>query len=639
VIPTGPDLPVQRITPTARSVGDLFRRRAQATPDAPAMYESEGGVWRPTTWRAFYDAARRAARLLTELGVNRGDRVAILGPTRAPWAIFDMAAQLAAAVSFGIYPKQTPDQVRYLLEHSEAKVVFVDGADELESVLAAARSLPSLIAIVPWTAALAEANQERDPRITSATRLDGDPMTEDEVDRRLAAIAADDTAILVYTSGTTGPPKGAMISHGNILALLHGASRLTVPLQSDLSLNFLPMAHAAERILGFLGRIDTGIPTAYARSMGTVLDDLADVRPTLFGAVPRIFEKAYAKIHGELERKPKLVRKIFEAAVWAGKRRTALELAGRPVPAALRLACEAADRAVFRKVRAAFGGRVRFFLTGAAPIPLSILEFFWAAGLPIYELYGMTEATVVTHGNRQGATRLGTVGRVIEPMEAKIAADGEILLRGPWVFQGYLKSPDATREALDGAWLHTGDIGTIDADGYLRITDRKKHLIITAGGKNLAPANIENAIKHQDPLVSQVYAHGDRRPYVVALVAPSPLETLAWGLERGLVTKQHVHDLTRELLENPASRSPALNEAMGRIVAHADFTARLREAVRRGNRELGHVEQVRRLAVLDRDFSQEAGELTPTLKLKRKEVAALHAKLIDAVYEGAGLEV
>jgi long-chain acyl-CoA synthetase len=305
----------------------------------------------------------------------------------------------------------------------------------------------------------------------------------------------------------------------------------------------------------------------------------------------------------------------------------------------LRLQHAIADRLVFRRVRAAFGGRVRYFITGAAPIALPILEFFWAAGLPIYEVYGMTEATVVTHMNRPGAVKLGTVGKVVAPMEAKIAEDGEILMRGPWVFQGYLKSPEATNEALEGGWLHTGDIGTIDADGYLRITDRKKHLIITAGGKNLAPANIENAIKNQDPLVSQVYAHGDRRPYVIAVVAPSPLETLAWGEERGLVAKDEVAALTKELLANPASRSAALNAAMAKVVAHGDFGERIREAVRRGNQQLAHVEHVRRVAVLDRDFSQEAGELTPTMKVKRKAVAELHGKLIDALYEGGGLEV
>jgi long-chain acyl-CoA synthetase len=660
MIPTGPRVPVQRITPSACSIGDLFRKRSRATPAWPAIYEKRGLAWEKTSWGGFFDRARRAAKGLVELGVQRGDRVAILGPTQSPWAVADMAAQLVTAVSFGIYPQQTPEQIRYLLEHSEAKVVYVEGAGELAKVLSVVRDLPSVKAVVPWDAALAGlpsaprsyagppsaprsyAGPEHatDPRVVSPDLFEGEPLDEREIDRRLAAISPENTAVLVYTSGTTGPPKGAMISHANVLALLHHTGAVMEVVRSDdLSLNFLPMAHAAERIFGFFQRIDTGIPTAYARGVSTVLEDITDVGPTLFGAVPRIFEKAYAKIQAELENKPPAVRALFSWALATGKRKTAFSLEGRPVPPLLRAEHALADALVFRRIRAAFGGRVRFFVTGAAPIALPILELFWAAGLPIYEVYGMTEATVATHANFPGAVRLGTVGRVIPPMEAKIADDGEVLVRGPWVFQGYLKNPGATREILAGGWLHTGDIGTIDADGYLRITDRKKHLIITAGGKNLAPANIENAIKNQDPLVSQVYAHGDRRPYVIAIVAPSPLETLAWGEDRGLVSPAEVKALTSELLANPAARSPALNAAMACIVADRAFGDRIREAVRRGNQHLAHVEHVRRIAVLDRDFSQETGELTPTMKVKRKAVVDLHGKLIDQIYEGGGLEV
>lgn len=639
MIPTGPHLPSERVSGEATSIGDLFRRRARRTPSAPAIYEKRGASWEPVSWGGFYDRARRAARGLAGLGLGRGDRVAILGPTHATWAVLDMAAQLAAAVSFGIYPQQTPEQIRYLLEHSEAKVVCVGGAAELESVLAAARDLPSLQAIIPWEASLAEAAQDRDPRVVSPAALEGEPLPEEEVERRLAAIDPEDTAILVYTSGTTGPPKGAMIRQRNVLAVLRASSVAYEAYASDLSLSFLPMAHVAERIFGFYVRIDTGVATAYARSMGSVLEDLAEVRPTLFGAVPRIFEKAYARVHAELERKPPAVRRLFAWALDVGKRAVALEIAGLAVPPALAAERALADRLVFRRIRQAFGGRVRLFVTGAAPIALPILEFFWAAGLPIYEVYGMTEATVATHANRPGAVKLGTVGRVLPSMEAKIADDGEILMRGPFLFQGYLKSPEATAEVLEGGWLHTGDIGDMDAEGFLRITDRKKHLIITAGGKNLAPANIENAIKNQDPLVSQVYAHGDRRPYVIAVIAPSPLETLAWGEERGVLPRSEAQALSRALLDNPSARSPALDAAMARVVVHPDFAERVREAVRRGNQHLAHVEQVRRFAVLDRDFSQEHGELTPTMKLKRKAVLELHGALVDRVYEGGGFEV
>lgn len=634
MLPTGPHVPVRRITPEATSLGDLFRRRAKRSATSPAMYEHRGGSWRAVTWGEFYARAKRAAKQLRAHGVGRGDKIAILGPTQPSWAVFDMAAQLLGAVSFGIYPKQTPTQIRYLLEHSEAKVVLVSGKDELASVLEAAAGVATLGTIAPWEKELVEGARAKDPRVAHVDPEAGEGLDEDEVDESLSQVPKEATAIFVYTSGTTGPPKGAMISHENILTLLHAQHGVTEIWEDDLSLNFLPMAHSAERIFGFFGRIDAGIATAYARSMGTVLEDLADVKPTLFGAVPRIFEKAYGKMQAELAKKPAAVQKLFAWAVSVGKRAAQLELRNQPVPLPLRVQRKLAARLVYRKIQGAFGGRVRYFVTGAAPIAMEILEMFWAVGLPIYEVYGMTEATVCTHVNRPGETRLGTVGRPLPGLESKLAEDGEILIRAPWVFQGYFKAEEATKDALQNGWLHTGDVGTVDRDGFYKITDRKKHLIITAGGKNLAPANIENALKAQDPLISQVYAHGDKRPYVVAILAPSPLETLDFGKDRGLVDEATVKALTKELLENPAGRSDALNRAMAKVAAHPDFVARMEAAVARGNRDLAQVEQVRRFAVLDRDFSQEAGELTPTMKLKRKAMAENHAALLDAVYDG-----
>ena len=297
--------------------------------------------------------------------------------------------------------------------------------------------------------------------------------------------------------------------------------------------------------------------------------------------MPRIFEKAYAKIHGEVEKKP-TVKRLF-----VGRRlgRSACATSSKAVRVPPTIAAQylIADRLVFKRIREAFGGRVRMMITGAAPTAPEILSFFWSAGLPVYEAYGMTESTVITHINREGAVRLGTVGRVIPPTVCRIAEDGEILVKGPWVFRGYYKQEEATAETIKDEWLHTGDIGEIDADGYLRITDRKKHLIITAGGKNIAPANIERAIKGEDPLISQVHAHGDRRNFVSALIAPSPIETLEWGLERGLVSKEELMARQKELLANPAGRSEALNRAMGSVVKHPELRERIRKAVGRGN--------------------------------------------------------
>jgi long-chain acyl-CoA synthetase len=461
-------------------------------------------------------------------------------------------------------------------------------------------------------------------------------LDEDRIDDIQHAIAPDDLAILIYTSGTTGPPKGAMISHRNILSMLGEQDKLLELFEDDLSLNFLPMAHAAERVLGFYGRINSGIATAYASHVGTVLEEVQEVQPTLFGSVPRIFEKAYGRIHSEAEKRPPLAQKIFMQAMRVAREAAPYRVTERPMPLLLRLQHQLFDRLVYRKVRQAFGGRVRQFVTGAAPIAIEILEFFWGAGLDIYEAYGMTEATVITHANRPHDVRLGTVGRPITACEHRIASDGEVLIRAPFVFKGYFKNPEATAETIKDGWLHTGDIGSIDADGYLSITDRKKHLIITAGGKNLAPANIENAIKNQSPLVSQVHAHGDRRAYVSAIVAPSPIETLELGAKLGLIATSEVEERTKELINSPSSRSEALERAMAKVVARSEFRDRVREAVRSGNRELAKVEQVRRFVILERDFSQEHGELTPTMKLKRKEVETKFAELLDRIYSEDG---
>lgn len=637
----GPEIPVRTVAAQARTLGEMLYLRWARSATCPAMYHKADGRWRAITWQQFFERASRVAHGLCASGLRRGDRVAILGPTQPPWAIYDFGAQLAGMVSFGIYPRQSVAQVRYLLEHSEARVVFVDEHAELETVLEAARGVSSLAAIVPWTEALHRAFAGRDPRIVPPALFEERPLEEREQRAIQDSIAPDDTAILVYTSGTTGPPKGAMISHRNILTLLGGSARANELFQSDLSLNFLPMAHSAERILGFYGRIDAGVPAAYAQSTATVLDDLREVRPTVFGSVPRIFEKAHAKILSEVEKQKPAVRRLFSWACEVGRRRLEYVLGDRPVPARLAAQHALADRLVFRRVREAFGGRVRMMITGAAPTAPAILEFFWSVGLPVYEAYGMTEATVITHINRPGAVKLGTVGRAIAPIECRIAEDGEVLVRGPWVFKGYFKDPQASAEILQGGWLHTGDIGRIDAEGFLTITDRKKHLIITAGGKNLSPANIEKAIKEQDPLISQVHAHGDRRPYVSAIVAPSPLETLQWGLAHGLCTKEELAARQAELMANPAGRSEALNVAMARVVGHPEFRERIRQAVRRGNERLARVEQVRRFVVLERDFSQEQGELTPTMKVKRKEVEQKYAAVFDRIYaeDGFALQV
>ncbi len=630
---SAPHTPVTFIAAEARTIADMFARRVARHPERAAFFTKPSGRWTPTTWKDWSARSARVAGGLVRMGLEVGDRVAILGPTQAPWAYYDIGAQMAGCVSLGIYPKQSVDQVRYILQHSEAKVVFVADAVELDAVLEAAEG-SALQAIVPWTAELLEGREH--PLLRSPADFEGEALSAEDQAAREQSLSPEDTAIFVYTSGTTGPPKCAMITHANILTVLGSQTEVSEFWEDDISLSFLPMAHVAERILAFYGRINTGFATAYATSIASVLEELGEVRPTIFGSVPRIFEKAYGKIQSELERKPPAVRKLFGWADRVGRARVRAQLAGRRVPLGIGLQFAIADAIVFKKVRAAFGGRVRSFLTGAAPIPLEILEFFWAAGLPIYECYGQTEATVVTHANRVGATRLGTVGKLLPGIEQRIAEDGEVLIRGPYVFKGYFKDPEATAKTVVDDWLHTGDIGSLDSEGYLRITDRKKHIIITAGGKNLTPANIENAIKACDPLISHVHAYADKRPFVSALIAPSPLETLEFGKDRGLVTQAEIDARTKELMANPAGRTEALAVATAPVTSHPDYIARMKAAVRKGNESLSQVEKVKRFVVLDRDFSQEAGELTPTMKVRRKNVEAQHGERFERIYGEEG---
>ena len=632
MLKTGPDIPAVQLARESRTLADMFRRRAQKSGPNPAMFTKRGGSWQPITYAEFFTSAREVAKGLVQLGLEPGERVAILGPTQPLWCYYDMGAQLAGLVSLGIYPKQSPDQIRYLLEHSEARVVFVSGEEELENVLEAVKGLDSLKHIVPWEEELHRRLSARDSRMLSPSHFRGEALGDDELEARMAAREPEDIAILVYTSGTTGPPKGAMISNRNILAVLGQSAGSFEFRESDVTLVFLPMAHVAERVFSFYGRVNAGVSAAYASSIAAVLDEVKEVQPTQFGSVPRIFEKAYAKIFGEIERQSKTVQRLFHWAEGVGRARIRRVLSDQRVPLHLELQYKLADALVFKKIRAAFGGRVRVFITGAAPIAYDILEFFWAAGLPIYEVYGMTEATVVTHCNAPGAVRLGTVGKAIEGVECRIADDGEILIRAEWVFVGYLKNEEATKKTVIDGWLHTGDIGKIDEDGYLKITDRKKHLIITAGGKNLAPANIENAIKNSDPLISQVHAHGDRRKFISAVVAPSPIETLEWGRDRGIVTQEVVDRHTRELMANPAGRSDALAEDMARVVEHPEFRRRIQGSVAKGNSELARVEQVRKFILITRDFSQEQGELTPTMKVKRGALEKKFSDELDKLY-------
>ncbi|WP_394827072.1 AMP-dependent synthetase/ligase [Pendulispora albinea] len=626
--------PAIAITPHCKTLPELFLTRVAKTPDNVAWKRKSGGNWIGSTWAEFYEAAASFATWLLDAKLNIGDKITIVGSTRPEWCVADMGGLLAGAVTVGAYPTLAPEQLAYILEHSDSRFIIVEDAEQLEKVLGALPRLPKVEAVLVWETRGLERVMAEEPRVRPFSDCILSRVDRARIETRVSQIDEKNTAIIVYTSGTTGPPKGAMLSNRNIVALLTGLSMIPLA-EGDICLSFLPMAHAAERIVGHYVRINYGTATAYATSTSAVINELRELRPSLFGSVPRIFEKAYARIQNEVAKAPPLKQGIFRWAERVAESTVAHWQEGKPIPRTLRLQYQLADRLVYRKLRDIFGGRARFFLTGAAPIPKKILEFFWGIGFPIYEVYGMTEATAVTHMNRPGGVRLGSVGRVVDFVEEKLAPDGEILVRGDVVFQGYYKAPEATAEIIDkDGWLHTGDIGKYDRDGYLYIIDRKKHLIITAGGKNLTPSNIENEIKCEDSIISQVHAHGDRRAYVTALVSISPIEGIEWAVQKGLVERPDISErMKKALLDNPLSQPEGLDALMKRLTMEADVRRRIAEAVRRGNQKLSRVEQVKRVYILDREFSLDRDEITPTLKIKRKNVEKTFGSVFDRLYE------
>ncbi|MCA9707634.1 MAG: long-chain fatty acid--CoA ligase [Myxococcales bacterium] len=628
--------PVPREVPTAvdgaRTLADVFNRRVESSPGLRAWRSKQDGRWVEVTWRGFGQRSAAVAAWLLRQGMRAGDAVVVVGSTRAEWCVCDIGGQLAGMVTVGAYPTLSPEQLAYVVDHSDARVVFAEGKAEVERLVAQRLRCPKLERIVVWDMEGVEPSDDVVP-LREVLQTEVDPAA---LAARQEAVDPEAVAIIVYTSGTTGPPKGAMLTHRNILAFLGGGIGIEFGEQDEM-LTFLPMAHVAERIAGFYTRINRGTATAFASSIPAVLEEVQQVRPTLFGAVPRIFEKAYDRVQGRVEQAPPVRQRLFRWAERVGLDVVDRWQRGAPVGPLLRVQHQLADRLVFARIRDAFGGRVRVFVTGAAPIPERVLRFFWAAGFRIFEVYGQTEATVITHANRPGATRLGSVGQVVSGIEHRLADDGEVLVRGPIVFGGYHKDEAATREAIDeDGWLHTGDIGRLDDDGYLYIVDRKKHIIITAGGKNLTPANIENEIKAEEPLVSQVHAHGDRRPYVSALVTLSPLEAIEWAQGQGLVAAPEAERLRAALVADPLARPEGLDALLGRVGEQPEIRRRVIEAVRRGNARLSRVERVKRVVLLDRELSLAEDEITPTLKVKRKNIEKHFADHFDRLYEDEG---
>jgi long-chain acyl-CoA synthetase len=557
-----------------RTAPELWRDAVRAAPDQPAYLEEQEDGWRPVSWE---DAAARVDALahgLLARGVRHGDRVAVVSRTRLEWILLDWAIMSIGAVVVGLYPTSSAKECEYVLQHSEAVLAFVEDEEQARKIVSVRGSLPALREIMQFDRL---AKLEAEGRL--AKHLQPEPVEKD------------DLATLIYTSGTTGPPKGCMLTHRNLVtAAIRVVEGMNQP--GDVVLLFLPMAHSYARLAHQAGS-HRGATIALVADVARVPEALATVRPTVLPSVPRVYEKVHANTLGEIERAGGLRKRIGLWALGVGARTSRAQREGRKIGGLLALQQRLADRLVFAKVRERLGGRLRVGVSGAAPLSPDVMEFFHALGVPVVEGYGLTETASSATVNEPGDFRIGTVGRPVDGAEIRLAEDGEILIHSDSVFAGYYKEPLATAAALtEDGWLRTGDVGEIDDEGFLRITDRKKDLIITAGGKNIAPQNLENALK-TSRFVSQAIVVGDRRPYVTALVTLDEAEVVSSDRDPQALVQELVDDV---------------------------------------NRDRTRVEQIKRFVILPRDFSQEEGEVTPTLKLRRKVIHEHFADEIEQLY-------
>jgi long-chain acyl-CoA synthetase len=582
-----------------RTIARLWRDAVAAERSTPAyLVEDDGGGWREVSWHDADELVRAYANGLLARGVGKGDAFAILAQNSLDWALLDFAFAQIGAVGIPIYANSSPRDVAYLLEHSEAVGIVCEDAEQLAKVEAASEELPKLEHVLTYHDLAGLAAHGIDFARTHPTALDD----------ATASIEEEDLFTIIYTSGTTGPPKGCMIRHRNYYAMTAVVDDMEDHYRPDDSmLLYLPLAHNFGRLMLLSGAY-VGFPIAFLADPLKVADAMLEVRPSVLPSVPRVYEKVYAAVQSRFDEATGVKRRLIDWALPIGSEVSRLEAQGKPIPRGLAGRHRLADRLVFAKVRERLGGRLRIPISGGAPLARDIAEFFDAIGIRILEGYGLTECTTAASTNRPTAYRFGTVGRALPGFEVKTDEDGEIMIRSETVFAGYFKDPEATAQVLSAdGWLRSGDIGEIDADGFLSITDRKKDILVTAGGKNVAPQNIENDLK-TSKYVSQALVVGDRRPYVAALITLDEAEIGKWAAEQGLDG-----DLAS------LSRDERVRELVQGIVDAA-------------NRERSRYEQIKRFVLLPRDFTMEHGEVTPTLKLRRRAVSEHFQGEIEELY-------
>jgi long-chain acyl-CoA synthetase len=580
------------------TIADLLPRAVEVFDDRVAQNHKVDGEWHEITFAEVGEIVSEIGRGLIDLGVQPGERVSMLCSTRVEWAWCSFAISAAGAVVVPIYPTNSREECEWVAGNSESVVIVCEDESQVATIEAVRGALPSLRHIV-----IVDGDLERTLPLDELRRR-GRARDRAELEARTRAVTKADPYTFIYTSGTTGPPKGCVLSHGNYRAVLDmvAARGIVSAGSEDLIYLFLPLAHAFGLLLMLIGA-DRGVAIAYwGRDTTQIIPELSEVHPTYLPSVPRIFEKLYTLVTSRAE--PKLLAQATQVGLAVRE----LEAAGKEIPAELQAAYDQADERLFKLVRGAFGGRLREAVTGAAPIAKEILEFFFAAGVPVMEGYGMTETATTATGMRPGEHCFGSVGRAHPGVEIRIAEDGEILLQGANIFEGYYQNAAASSSALIDGWLHTGDIGRLDEDGFLFITGRKKDIIITAGGKNLTPANLENDLK-QTRYVSQAMMHGDRRPFPTMLITLDEEEIVPWATDRGIE-----------------------DTSIAGLAQHPDVVAVIQGELDRANAKYAQAEQVKRFFILDHDLSPDTGDLTPTLKMKRNVINEKYADRFDALY-------
>lgn len=585
-------------------------QRFQESPEKTAFLVKTDAQWTPVSWKTVDQKVEAIAAGLISLGLQYGDAVSILGNTRLEWTLSDLGILRAGGTSVGIYQTLSGEQSAFILKDSASKILIVENHEQVEKLRPHMDALSALKQIIIWDSAAEDAGYLSLSQVMDEGRraLNRNP---DMVAQAEAHMRPEDTAIIIYTSGTTGPPKGACLTHANIMAQLDAIRILDDDLIGDKMMFFLPLSHVGERIPGQFMRIKNGITAAYVKDINKILDDIKEIRPTFFGSVPRIFEKAHNKIMTEVAHASAAKRKLFYWAETVGREVGAKKRAGEPIERFLALKNAVADRLVFRKIRDIFGGRTTHFISSSAPIAEDILAFFHACGMLVLEGYGQTEVSCFCTLCTPDHYRFGSVGKALPGVALKLSEEGEIMVKGDIVFKGYLNQPELNKNTLtDDGWIYTGDIGKIDEDGYLWITGRKKEIIITSGGKNVTPSNIENLIKN-DPLVEHVLVHGDRRNFLTALISVEPESLRKWAESVGLGDKSHEELVRAERLHD-----------------------RIQTAVDKANRHLARFETIKKFAILPKPLAVETGELTPTMKVRKKIVQEKYMDILDSFYDG-----